>query len=185
MLRFCLGSLIGALALSTGLLSTAARANDDDDFKSLMADCNRPDLEASDISGCMERARVLDETRPSPQLEHLLTHLERLTEGSGSSGPDKAVSPATTTPHALLGASATTASLSLAPRPDRDGHKTSQGWFAFLGFGSEDTDGSNSGQSAATPRESRPLEYEAPDEASPAAEYEGAPTSPPKSPSHD
>ena len=76
-----LKGLVAILALALGAAMTATAANaDDDDFKSLMADCNRPDIPLSDIDGCIERARVLDETHPSPKLGHLLTQLERRSE---------------------------------------------------------------------------------------------------------
>jgi hypothetical protein len=160
MLRSGLGSLMAALALGAALLSvTVARADDtDDDFKSLMADCNRPDLPASDINDCMERARVLDESRPSPQLQHLLTQLERRTEDGGSPQLNKPSAPATTGPHALLGSTAPSPIPVFAVRASRDGQTTSE--------------------------EAQPRKIEAPDEAAPSAEYEGEPVTPPKQPSH-
>lgn len=58
----------------------AARADDAADFKSLMEDCSRSDLAISDINDCLERARVLSETSPSPQLITLTARLERIAE---------------------------------------------------------------------------------------------------------
>src|SRR3974390_107395 len=75
-------------------LALPARA-DEDDLKSLMADCGKPDLASSDILGCMERARVMADTHPSPELQHLLTQLEhRQDEGDN---PNKASSATTAT----------------------------------------------------------------------------------------
>jgi hypothetical protein len=183
-----LKGLLAAFAIGAAMTATSAIANDDDDYRSLMADCSRPDLPLSDIDGCMERARVLDESRPSPKLQHLLYQLERRTEEPENPNSDKAPSsPASAAPHSLIGASAQPA--------DQIGHKDSGGLFAFLGFGSGDSDSSGpAGQSAtdsphalggpAPASDKRPREYEAPDEAAPAAEYEGDATTPPKQPSH-
>jgi len=195
-----LKGLLVALAFGAAMTATAAIADDDDDFKSLMTDCNRPDLPLSDINGCIERARVLDETRPSPQLEHLLTQLERRTEQTDAPDSKKASPPpASAAPHTLTGTSLVPASTTLASAPDRDSRKSSSGFFSFLGFGSDDASSSDQGPSAQaaakdSPRalggttaatDGRPQEYEAPDETAPAAEYEGDATHPPKQPSHD
>jgi hypothetical protein len=184
-----LKGLLAALAFGAAMTATAAIADDEDDYRSLMADCNRPDLPLSDINGCMERARVLDESRPSPQLQHLLTQLERRSEEPETPNSDKpSSSPASAAPHSLVGAS--------VPPADQTGHKDSGGLFAFLGFGSGDGDSAASaGQPAATDTphalpgatpvsDKRPREYEAPVETAPAAEYEGGPTTAPKDPSH-
>jgi hypothetical protein len=79
----------------------AARASDDDDdLKELMADCGGAHIELSDVDGCLERARVLGETRPSPQLQSLMTRLERRTEDSDDT-PASPPEPATRSPHVL------------------------------------------------------------------------------------
>src|SRR5579863_8189036 len=182
-----LKGLLVALALGAAMTATAAIADDDDDYRSLMADCNHPNLPLSDVDGCIERARELDESRPSPQLQHLLTQLERRSEQPDSSD-SKQASPASAAPHGLVRTSAQPA--------EQERRKTSGGFLAFLGLGSDDADSPGPGRSAATdtPRalagttaatdEQRPQEYEAPDETAPTAEFEGAATKPPKQPSH-
>lgn len=105
------------LAASTSLLGTA-RAGDDDDLKSLMADCGKPDVDLSDINGCLERARELSETAPSPQLQSLTAQLERRAENGDS--PERA--PAAT-PAPPAGPTATTAQGDPpAGRPDSNPH---------------------------------------------------------------
>jgi hypothetical protein len=67
---------VAAVALSGG----AWAAEDDDGLKSLMADCGGPNVKPDDIDSCLERARVLGEDSPSPQLQSLTARLERLAE---------------------------------------------------------------------------------------------------------
>jgi hypothetical protein len=52
----------------------------DDDLKALIADCGGPNVKADDIDSCLERARVLGEDSPSPQLQSLTARLERMAE---------------------------------------------------------------------------------------------------------
>lgn len=104
MSRYGLGCFFAALGLAAIAVAPAA-AGDDDDYKSLMADCDKPDVERSDIRDCMERARVMDETQPSPQLQRLLTQLERRSEDLGDGDSSKSPKPtASGAPHTLLGA---------------------------------------------------------------------------------
>jgi hypothetical protein len=57
-----------------------------DSASSVLADCGAPDLAASVVDSCLERARVLDETDPSPQLESLEAALEARA-GKGQPAP--------------------------------------------------------------------------------------------------
>jgi hypothetical protein len=81
----------------------SARASDDDDLKTLIADCGGPNLQFDDVKPCLERARVLDESRPTPELLRLMTQLEqRLEEGESANGNSQ--TPSTTangSPHSL------------------------------------------------------------------------------------
>jgi hypothetical protein len=52
----------------------------EDSASSVLADCGTPDLAASAVDSCLERARVVDETDPSPQLESLEALLEARAE---------------------------------------------------------------------------------------------------------
>jgi hypothetical protein len=54
----------------------SAFAGDGDDATSIMADCGGSDLPASAVDACLERARVLDETDPSAELQSLEARLE-------------------------------------------------------------------------------------------------------------
>ena len=47
-----------------------------DDANAVVADCGRADLPGSAVDSCLERARVVDETDPSPALESLEAKLE-------------------------------------------------------------------------------------------------------------
>jgi hypothetical protein len=81
MARLTYWPFLAALSLVAAALPARAGIwGDDDDLKSVMADCNRPDLAADTIDSCLERARVLNETSPSPQLPSLTARLERRAE---------------------------------------------------------------------------------------------------------
>lgn len=106
MLRFHLVSLFAALGAVAILVTPIARADESDDAKALMADCDRPDLPSSDIRDCIERAREIDYVRPSPQLQRLITQLERRwDDGDVNTNDPPKPTAASSTPHALLGAS--------------------------------------------------------------------------------
>ena len=72
--KWAIFAAVAAVALPAG----AAWA--DDDIKSLVADCGGPNVKADDIDSCLERARVLGEDSPSPQLQSLTARLERMAE---------------------------------------------------------------------------------------------------------
>ena len=87
-----------ALLLSCAL-APSAFAGDGDDAASIMADCGGSDLPASAVDSCLERARVLDETDPSPQLQSLEAKLEeRLTVPANPARPKRAESPLVSAP---------------------------------------------------------------------------------------
>ena len=67
-------------ALAAFALTGSAYAADDDDLKALIADCGGANVKVDDIDSCLERARVLGEDSPSPQLQSLTARLERLAE---------------------------------------------------------------------------------------------------------
>jgi hypothetical protein len=73
-MKWSIFAACAAVALSGGT------ALADDDIKSLVADCGGPDVKADDIDSCLERARELGETNPSPQLQGLTARLERMAE---------------------------------------------------------------------------------------------------------
>lgn len=75
------GWMFGA-ALGATLLAGSAYADDDDALKSLIADCGGPNVANSDIDSCLERAREIGETAPSPQLQSLTARLERRAEAA-------------------------------------------------------------------------------------------------------
>jgi hypothetical protein len=77
MIRIVKGAIFAAFA-ATALSGGPALA--DDDIKTLVAECGGPDVKSADIDSCLERARVLGEENPSPQLQTLTASLERLAE---------------------------------------------------------------------------------------------------------
>jgi hypothetical protein len=81
MIRIVKGAIfvgLAAVALSGGAYAT----EDDDALKALITDCGGADVKADDIDSCLERARVLGEDSPSPQLQSLTARLERIAERS-------------------------------------------------------------------------------------------------------
>jgi hypothetical protein len=80
-----------AAALGVMALAGAARAEDEDNIKALLADCSSPNIERDDIDSCLERARELSETAPSTLLQGLTARLERRAEilDEGDSYPPK------------------------------------------------------------------------------------------------
>ena len=126
MSRIGTGCLSAALFAGTLVAAPAARA-DDDDIKTLMADCDHPDLPASDIRDCMERAREMDVSDPSPQLQRLLTQLERRSEYlEGRDAKPAPASTATSAPHDLMGATASSATPDFAVKAGRSSEKDGQ-----------------------------------------------------------
>ncbi len=75
-----LGGAFTAVALS----GSAYAADEDDGLKSLIADCGGTGVKSDDIDSCLERARVLGEDSPSPQLQSLTARLERIAERGDS-----------------------------------------------------------------------------------------------------
>ena len=80
MIRIVKWSILAGLAAVA--LPGAAWA--DDDIKSLVADCGGANVKADEIDSCLERARVLGEDSPSPQLQALTASLERIAERGDS-----------------------------------------------------------------------------------------------------
>lgn len=78
MIRIVKRSIFAALAAVA--LSGATAWAADDDIKSLIADCGGTDVKLDDVDSCLERARVLGEDSPSPELQSLTARLERLAE---------------------------------------------------------------------------------------------------------
>jgi len=81
MVRYSVRTLAAALFVSAVVAGGAARADSDDDLKDLINDCGGK-VDASDIDGCLERAREIAETSPSPYLQGLTARLERQAEAS-------------------------------------------------------------------------------------------------------
>jgi hypothetical protein len=59
------------------VVMTGTALADDDTMQSLMADCGGANVAKDDIDPCLERARELSETAPSPLLQGLTARLER------------------------------------------------------------------------------------------------------------
>jgi hypothetical protein len=76
LLRASACAVFAAVALPGG----AYAADGDDDLKTLVAECGGPNVKMDDIDSCLERARVLGETSPSPELQGLTGRLERIAE---------------------------------------------------------------------------------------------------------
>lgn len=178
------GAALVLMALGFALPALA----DDDDLTSLMTDCSKTDIAVDDIPACMERARVMADTHPSPELQHLLTQLEhRLDDGDAKS---KSAAPsATSAPQTLQGAPANKApNLSSAAN---DGAKSKAVAASDAGQSGSFFDGawrsitnlaSSLDPSARDPAEEPvPVEVTAPNEV-PAPEMEGADTTPPTGP---
>jgi hypothetical protein len=110
------------LVLAAGIaFAGTARADDDDDYRDFLKDCNVPGLPYEDAKSCLERARVLDEDRPSPQLQGVMARLEREIEATEDGTPPPtapAAAPASAAPRSLLTPSAS-ASRSSAKAVDR------------------------------------------------------------------
>ena len=82
MIRLSLaGSLTAALLVSA---APAYAADADDTAAEVMRDCGGDSLPRDQVSSCLERARVLDQSSPSPELQSLEAKLEQRVR----SGPD-------------------------------------------------------------------------------------------------
>jgi len=77
-IRIVKGAVLAAVAAIA--LSGATAWAADDDIKSLIADCGGADVKLDDVDSCLERARVLGEDSPSPELQSLTARLERMAE---------------------------------------------------------------------------------------------------------
>jgi hypothetical protein len=101
------------------VLMTGTALADDDTIQSLMADCGGPSVAKDDIDPCLERARELSETAPSPLLQGLTARLERRqqalddAEQAASSGKSDPPPPSTNGPGG--GAPTTTTASVAAP----------------------------------------------------------------------
>jgi hypothetical protein len=110
-----LASITFCAALGAALFAGSALA-DDDTIQSLMADCGGPNVAKDDINSCLERARELGDTAPSPQLQGLTARLERraeaLDDAEQAAESQKPDAPATTSgPGGGSPATTTTASV--------------------------------------------------------------------------
>lgn len=63
-------------ALCALAVPAAAASATGDSEQSVLADCGHSGLAASAVDSCLERARILDETTPSPQIESLIARIE-------------------------------------------------------------------------------------------------------------
>jgi hypothetical protein len=77
---------LGATALAGG----AYAGEDDGDLKTLLAECGGASVSGSDIDSCLERARLMGETDPSPKLQTLTARLERKAEQEEEDEPTPA-----------------------------------------------------------------------------------------------
>jgi len=70
-------SLMAVLVVGATSIGAPARAGQaDDELASMTADCTAPDLPRQALDICLERARTLAETDPSPRLQALEARLE-------------------------------------------------------------------------------------------------------------
>lgn len=69
--------LMGILFVGTAVSVTAASAAPLGDDSGLIAECSRASLPVGALQDCLERARVLGETVASPELQSLVSTLER------------------------------------------------------------------------------------------------------------
>lgn len=107
---------ISDLAFAVGFLCLAAipaQATEEEDFNAFLTDCDGPKLSYEDAKSCLERARVIDEERPSAKLLAVMRQLERrLEEGDNGETPDShPAQPATSGPRQLT----SPGTLALAP----------------------------------------------------------------------
>jgi len=76
---------LAVLLLASAAVPTAAVARDGD-VDAFMSDCGGVDLAPSAIDSCLERARVLDETAPSPEVQSVEASLEQRKSGKPGQG---------------------------------------------------------------------------------------------------
>lgn len=62
-------------------VGAACSPSNPDTAQAVLADCDRPDLPDSAVDSCLERARVMDETSPSPEMHTLVATLSRRPDG--------------------------------------------------------------------------------------------------------
>jgi hypothetical protein len=74
--RWAFLTAFGAAAFA----GTAYATEEEDALKDLVADCGGADVKSSDIDSCLERARSMGETSPSPKLQGITARLERMAE---------------------------------------------------------------------------------------------------------
>lgn len=86
--RWAFLAAVGA-AMTAG---SACAAEDDTELKTLVAECGGANVNPDDIDSCLERARVMGEANPSPQLQTMTAKLERQAEQLDED--EKAVMPA-------------------------------------------------------------------------------------------
>ena len=83
---------LGFAGLTAALLVSAApvyAAPGDDTPAEVMRDCGGDSLPRDEVSSCLERARVLDQSSPSPELQSLEARLEQRVKAA----PDDADTP--------------------------------------------------------------------------------------------
>lgn len=74
--------------LCAAVLPGAARSAAGDTEQAVLADCGQSGMAASAVDSCLERARILDETSPSPQIESLIARLETDATGHPATASD-------------------------------------------------------------------------------------------------
>jgi hypothetical protein len=79
MIRLGFAGLTAVLLASAG---PAVAASGDDTPAEVMRDCGGDSLPRDEVSSCLERARVLDQSNPSPQLQSLEARLEQRVKAS-------------------------------------------------------------------------------------------------------
>jgi hypothetical protein len=90
-------ALLPICVLSPG---APAQAAGPDSADAVLADCGGAALPRSAVDSCLERARVLDETSPSPQLQSLEAQLSRQAEGRAPAPPAESYDPPPQADHA-------------------------------------------------------------------------------------
>jgi hypothetical protein len=81
-------------------LGASAQAAGPDSADAVLADCGGAALPRSAVDSCLERARILDETNPSPQLQSLEAQLSRQAEGRAPAPPAERDGPPPQADHA-------------------------------------------------------------------------------------
>lgn len=83
-------SLMSAVLCVAAVPTTALSAAGETE-QAILSDCGGARLAASVVDICLERARILDETNPSPRIESLIARLETDATGRSEGSPGSAV----------------------------------------------------------------------------------------------